>query len=152
MDKDKTIKWSAHEYEKKHRSVDWYWAIGLIAISSIIISIVYKNYLFAIFIFLGVASIVIFSVRPPSILHFEVGSKGVRIKNILYPYEGLKAFWINPEKRKLLIASNRAFMQVVVIVLPEEHVEEIREKLLNHLPEKEMEEPLSERLTESLGF
>ena len=91
MDQEK-IQWNATEYEHKKHSTDWFWAVGIIALSFAITAIIYKNILFAVFIVLSTFTLLLYAARKPQVLYFELNQKGVRIGDALYPYHTLKSF------------------------------------------------------------
>src|SRR3990172_1439757 len=91
MDK---ITWETLEHEHKDRTPDWYWAVGIIALATAVISIIYKNYLFAVFIILAAAVLTMFSFKKPDMMMIEIGEKGFKIKNEFYAYKMIKSFYI----------------------------------------------------------
>jgi len=150
------IEWEALEYDPKKRSVDWYWAMGTIAVASSVASIIFKNLLFGIFILIGVFTLIIINLQKPEMIKYIIDKNGVRIKDILYPYEKLKHFWVKYDDEKkiynLLLLSERKIMPILVIPLPEKKEGFIKETLKNFLPEKEITEPISEKIMDRLGF
>ena len=60
-----TIEWMSPEYIQKNHSVDWYWALVLITLLSVIIAMAKGNYIFGIFLFLSGASLFVFSLKKP---------------------------------------------------------------------------------------
>ncbi len=154
MDNEK-IQWSAPEYEHKKNSADWFWAVGIIALSLAITAIIYRNILFAIFIVLGAFTLLLYSARKPQVLYFELNSKGVRIGSVLYPYHTLKSFWLRENNKgvKLILESQKALMPHMSIPLsPEVDADAVHTFLLGHLPEEEQKESVSEALMDYLGF
>jgi hypothetical protein len=148
------IAWEVIEYEHRDKTPDWYWAVGIIALSAAIIAIVYKNYIFAVFIVIASATLFMFSFRKPEMLLIELTEKGVRMKNEFFPYKMIKTFWISDRGpvKKLLLHSNRILMPVITIAITDEMEEKIKSTLLKHLEEKEMHEPMTQRIMEQLGF
>ena len=154
MDHEK-ISWSAPEYEYKKHNVDWFWAVGIIAVSLAVAAIIYKNILFAIFILVGSFTLLLYAGRKPQVIYFEINTKGVRIGDGLYPYHTLKSFWLREtgKSTKLVLESQKTIMPHVVLPLsPETDADAVREFLLTYLPEEEQKESVSEALMEYLGF
>lgn len=152
-----TINWSALEYEEKDRSVDWYWAVGIVALAVAIISIVYRNYLFAILTVVAAFTLLLYAARKPNIINFELGRRGIRVNKVLYPYTTLRSFWIhrhnNNRKGKLMVQSERMFMPYITIPLPDEpDADVIHDLISEYLPEEEHPENLSEIIMEKFGF
>lgn len=152
-----TIKWSALEYEEKNRSIDWYWAVGIIALAIAIVAVIYQNYLFAILTVISAFTLLLYAARQPREVQFELSRRGVRVNSVLYPYATLKSFWIHhhdgDRRGKLIVQSEKTLMPYVTIPLPDTpDADTINDFLSLYLPEEEHPESLSEILMERLGF
>lgn len=167
MDSDNKLEWSALEYEEKDRSQDWFWALGIIVITSSIASIILGNYFFAALLILGGVLLGFFALKKPEIVVYELNDKGLKIRNRLYPYENIKAFWVQLEKKislnpsdhrtemkpMLFINSERIFMPVISIPINETIADDIHSIFLaQDIAEVEMKEHPSEKIMEILGF
>jgi len=148
------IKWEAPEYKYQKKSHDWFWAVWIIALSISIASIIYQNILFAVLIIIGSFTLVMYALRQPRLIRFELNKKGVKIEDSLYPYKTLKSFWVQEEpfEEKLLIQSNKILMPLISIPLGKVDIVKIKNILIENLEEEEIEEPLSHKIMESLGF
>lgn len=149
------ISWQALEYKKKEKTADWYWAVGIIAISISAISIFMHNVFFAVLVILAVGTLLIFSVRDPKTMKIELDNKGVRINSDLYPYVSLEAFWVDAsqeKEEKIILKSKKMVMPLIIIPIEEYSHEDIRDFLLDKITEKEMQEPLSQKVMDKLGF
>lgn len=154
-DKEKKVEWVAMEYAYQEKTPDWFWALGIIALSTSIISIIYKNYLFAIFIILAAVALTFVGIRKPKAIRFTINKDGVKVDDRLYPYKNLKSFWIHEsEKEKnLLVMSDSALLPLMSLPLMEDSpIAELREILLAYIPEERLEEPASHKIMEYLGF
>ncbi len=151
----RAISWEAPEHHHIEKSGDWYWALGIIAVAGAAAMLVFNNTLFAFVILLGAITMVLVALRPPRLLPFAVMTRGIRIGNDLYTYSNLESFRIDedaPHGPQLLIKSNRLFAPLIIMPLPEEYIDDIEALLLPRLKEEHLEEPLSHRLLEFLGF
>ncbi|MCX6717832.1 MAG: hypothetical protein NTU76_04130 [Candidatus Taylorbacteria bacterium] len=140
------ISWKALEYKKKIRTADWYWAVIIIALSIIVISVILHNTLFAILIFISIFSLLIFSFKDP---------EGIIVNKDMYPFSSLESFWIDitdEKEPKILLKSKKVIMPFIIIPIEEYHHLDIREFLLRYLEEKEMNEPISHKIMDKLGF
>lgn len=154
------LTWSALEYEEKERSQDWFWALGVIVVTSSIASIIFGNYFFAALLILGGLLLGFFAIKKPDLITYELNEKGLKIRNRLYPYDSIKAFWIqadfNPEsniKPIFFIHSERAFMPVLSIPIDMDIAEDIHSIMSEkEIAEVEMKEHPSEKIMEVLGF
>lgn len=149
------VEWEAAEFEPNEKGSDWYWALGIVAIAGAVAAIVLGNTLFGVVILLGASTMLLFAGREPNVVHFGITQRGVRIGNKLYPYSTLKAYYIDEEHAhgpQLLVESERMFMPILVLPIPEEHLDDIDDILATRLPEEHLEEPLAEKILEFFGF
>ena len=147
-------RWSAYEYEEKERGTDWFWAIGVIVVAGSIASIIFGNYFFAILLVLGGLSFMMFAVRKPEVVNYELNEKGLRIKNQLYPYEKIKSFFVREEGEPMLfIKSERVFLPMISMPLDGASPQKIKSIMLSkNVIEEEMKEHFSEKIVERLGL
>ena len=159
--------WSALEYEEKDRTSDWFWALGIIVVTSSIAAIIFENYFFATLIILSGILLRFFAIKKPDMVTYELNRKGLIIRSRLYPYDNIKSFWIqigtyheiNPPHNEinmkpiLFIHSERAFMPILSIPIDETIAEDIHSIILSkNIAEVEMKEHVSEKIMEALGF
>ena len=157
---DKLV-WSALEYEEKERSKDWFWALGIIVVTSSVASIIYGNYFFAALLLISGILLGYFAVKKPDTISYELNQKGLKIRAQLYPYENIKSFWVQigqgdektEVKPTLFIKSERAFMPIISIPIENSIAEDIHAIFtLKNVAEEEMKEHPAHHIMESLGF
>ena len=154
------LEWSALEYEEKERSRDWFWALGIIVVTSSIAAIIFGNYFFAVLLLISGLLLGFFAIKKPEMVSYELDEKGLKIKTRLYPYESIKSFWVQTDSTgdsalqpTLFIKSERAFMPILSIPIENKLAENIRSMMLSkNIIEEEMREHLSEKIMEVLGF
>jgi len=154
------LEWTALEYEDKERDPDWFWALGIIVVTSSIASIIYGNYFFAVLIILSGVLLGFFAKKKPDVVYYELNSKGLRIRSRLYPYDNIKSFWVqiaHPDdvlmKDLFFIKTERFFMPILVVPIDVSMADEIRSTMLDrNIPEEEMREHASEKIMDRLGF
>jgi len=154
------LEWSALEYEEKERSRDWFWALGIIVVTSSIAAIIFGNYFFAVLLLISGLLLGFFAIKKPEMVSYELDEKGLKIKTRLYPYESIKSFWVQTDSTgdsalqpTLFIKSERAFMPILSIPIENKLAENIRSMMLSkNIIEEEMREHLSEKIMEILGF
>ena len=154
MDETEKIEWSALEYEEKERSVDWFWALGIIVVAGSVTSLIYGNYFFAILLILSGILLGFFAIKKPEMVSYELNKKGLKIKTRLFPYESMKSFFVQTTPKPMLfVKSSRMFMPILSMPIEDNLAEDIRSLLLsNNVQEEEMKEGPSERIMERLGF
>lgn len=149
-----TINWTAPEYIVKEHSVDFLWGIGLIAILGAGITLWFHSYLFAVFILVSGASLILFSVHRPRDVTFTIKTEGFMIDTVTYEWKNIKGFTIKNDHPyvKLLIMTSRSFLPVFTIPVPQNMMSEVQESLLQVAPVLELQESPSVIFMEKLGF
>ena len=149
------ISWEAPEHHHVDKSSDWFWVLGILAACGAVAAFFFGNYLFALVILLAAGTMALRSVKPPRGVPFMVGKKGVRAGERLFPYSSLESFHVDEEDERgpqLLLRSKSMYSPLIVMPIPEEHVDEIEELLSTRLQEEELREPLGHKLLEMFGF
>jgi hypothetical protein len=148
------IEWSTPEYKHKERDNDWFWTIGLITIVACGIAIWLGNYVFAIFLLVSGASLILFSIRHPHMLGYTIETKGLTMHKEMHEWKNIKSFWIKKgdDESKLLIETSKYFLPVYTILIPNNLVDKINEQLMKVIPKKEIEESRSMAFAEKIGF
>ena len=157
MDK---LEWSALEYEERDRSPDWFWALGIIVVTSSIAAIIFGNYFFAALLVLSGVLLGFLAIKKPETILYEINNKGVKIKSHLYLYENIKSFWVQIDtasdsklKPTLFIKTERVFIPVISIPIDYNMADDIHTVLTGKgVIEEEMTEHASSKIMESLGF
>ena len=154
MQEDANISWSMPEYEDKYRSPDWFWALGIVAVTIAITSIIYSNYFFAILILISAGLLGFFAVKEPDMIEYTLDKKGLRIKDHIYLFENIKSFYVQKEhKPTLFIKTTRFYIPIISMPIEINLTDKIKEKFLeNKIKEEEMKEHVSEKIMDSLGF
>lgn len=150
-----TLRWSAYEHEHVERGADWYWALGIIAVSVAVTSVLLSDVLFALLVLVAAATIAILSKTPPKLATFEISERGIRVNGTLHRYKEIISFWVEDEHkgRPLLLIDTTKFLAPNLII-PIEHVDPttVRATLKRYTEEVHMREPISHKITEFFGF
>ena len=147
--------WETLEYEHKEKSSDWYWALGIIAVSIAITAVILDNVLFAVLILLGTFLAAVFATKKPDVIRCQINDRGVLINRTFYPYRELESFWVEDSfegGEKLILKSRKTLMPHIIIPIADISPESAREALREFLEEEEMSEPLSQKIMELFGF
>jgi hypothetical protein len=149
-----SLKWSAPEYHHYERSTDWFWAVGIIAVSIAVLSFFFNNALFGILILLSAGILIFYVLRVPSEVQYEINQRGIMINNDLYPYLTLEAFWLETRhgEPKIILKSKKAIQPFIIIPVHDDSADEVSVALRENLEEKEMAEPAAHKVMEYLGF
>ena len=161
------LDWFGLEYEEKEQSPDWFWALGVIVVTSSATAIIYGNYFFAVLLVLSGVLLGFFAKKKPDMVSYELNEKGLKIRDRLYPYENIKSFWVQKAhlektnlpggeimlKPTLFIKSERFFMPIISVPIEENLANGIRSiMVLKKVEEEEMKDHSSLKIMEYLGF
>src|SRR5579872_1600355 len=148
------LTWTAPEYMHTHKTADWYWIVGIVALTLAVISTLFGDMLFGIFIVVGAFTLALYASRPPQFQQIKISEKGVQIQDTFYSYNVLESFWIEEKELhpRILFKSERHIAPYIIVLLGEVPAEEIRDVLSQHLHEVKHSEPFLEKLLIWLGF
>ena len=152
---EQKISWKALEYKRKEKTADWYWAVIIISLSVVVISFIVHNTLFAILVIISTIMLLSFSLTPAKMVNISINQKGMVVEKEMYPFASLQSFWveaIDPDNKKILFRSKKPLVPLIAIPLEEYEHLDVREFLMQYLPEVEMHEPLTQKIMERLGF
>lgn len=148
-----TLTWQAAEHKHLERGPDWYWALGIIALSSAVTAILFNNILFALLIVVAAGTLGALASRPPMIADFRLGERGLSVNDTLYPYEEMFAFWVSEDEEPTLLIDTPRFMTPdLVIPLKDIDPEVVREFLRPRVLEIELYEPFLYKVAEFFGL
>ncbi|OGZ08751.1 MAG: hypothetical protein A3D65_04070 [Candidatus Lloydbacteria bacterium RIFCSPHIGHO2_02_FULL_50_13] len=149
------MQWETLEHQHREKTNDWYASVIIIAGALIAIEFLLNDFLLITLTVVGTIAFLLLSVRRPEMMHIEIGSRGVRAGNTLYPYSSLDGFAVAeyPHEHRLLLESNRHFLPLIVIPIPDEvHADDVHDEIAQYLPQKELHESFPHLLFERLGF
>ena len=148
------IEWNAPEHYYYKRSADWYWAVGIVAITCAALAFIFGNVIFGILILVAAFALSIHAANPPRIVRYQINDRGIVIDDTLYPFLTLDSFWIDHlhHEPKILLKSLKFFMPFISVPIAEVDPEDVRTVLLKYIAETEHIEPLSLRILELMGF
>ena len=149
------LEWDAHEYERKERSPDWFWAVGIITFALAFTAVILGNVIFGILIIVCAFALSIFARRDPDEIHIIIDENGITRGKIRYLYPSLESFWIDIEHphKKIILRSAKLFMPYIVVPLGNEvDSDRLRRILSKYMVEEFHTLPLVEKALEYLGF
>ncbi len=151
------ISWIAPEYMHSEKSTDWYWIVGIVAVTLSIIAVTLSDILFGVLIVIGAIVLSLYASRPPEFVEVAILDRGLKVGDALYPWGSLESFWIeeNELHPRILFKSEKRWSPYIVVLLPHEddaHPDDIHTALFEKLPEVKHSEPFLEKLLIWLGF
>lgn len=147
--------WEAYEHHHDKKPSEWFLILGIMTLSLTIASVLLGNTLFGIVIIVGGALVALVATREPKIISYAVTQRGLRIDDSLYPYTALECFCIDEESNfgpQLLVKSEKMFMPLLILPLPEDAQHEIEQIVAERLPEQHLEEPFAHKVLEFFRF
>ncbi len=150
------MEWSTLEHSYTEKTNDWYASVILIAGALIAVEFLMNDFLLIALTFVATATFILLAARRPEMMHVEIGKKGIRAGNVLYPYITLTAFAIreyHTNERRLILETNGRFVRQHVIPIAEDvDLDRLHTVLSEQLEEKDIHESLSHIFLERLGF
>lgn len=156
MPQRNVLRWSAYEHEFVERGVDWFWALGIIAVCGAALSVLFQDFLFAILILVAAVAFALLANTPPELATFELSDRGIRINGVLHRFDEIISFWVEDEHHKgrpLLLIDTVKFMSPNFII-PIEGIDPhlVRMFLKKRAKEMPMKEPFPHRIVEFFGL
>ncbi len=156
MEPTNTLNWRTEEHHHIERGSDWYWALGIIALSTATTAILFSNFFFALLIIVGAATLGLIVSKKPLEVDFELSEQGLVVNDEFYAYDHMFAFWIEideNEKASLLIDTPRIMTPDLVVPLADVDPATVREIFIEKgVPETPLRESFYHKVLELFGF
>lgn len=136
MVKKNMVNWEAREYIAREKNAVWYVCFAVVVIGLCVGAIFLQQITFLILIIVASIALVVYSVRPPRVLHYSLSSKGLSEGNNLYTFDSFKSFGVLQEENhySIVLIPKKRFATSVVVYFPETSGEEIVDIFGAHLP------------------
>lgn len=152
---DTLIHWKAPEFEIIERDRKWLLYVTIFLVLIVAYALFTNSIIMAVtFILIGIVGYLHFE-REPRILTFRITPNGVSAGRELYRFSNIHSFWIfyEPEGKKLISLHSKSYlMPFVHIPIHEEDPVEIRDILLDYIPEVKQEPGLVDSFERFLGI
>lgn len=149
------LRWSAYEHDHIPRGSDWFWALGIVAISVALVAILFHDVLFAILILIAALILAMLANVSPDLVEFEISDRGIKVGGTMHRFEEIISFWVEDHgvERPLLLVDTIKFMAPNLII-PIEHIEprQVRAFLRERVEEVPMREPFAHKILEFFGL
>lgn len=149
--------WEFPEFTFYEKKTDWYWWVGAITIAGVLLCVfLWKNNIFALFIFITGILFILSAQRRPRIDSIEISELGIKTGGHFHPYSELTSFWIieetDTEPAKLLLYSPKVLVPLSAIDIDVEvDPLELRDFLSDYIDEQELKESRIHKLIERYG-
>ena len=149
------VLWTITTHEHKEHTPDWYWGLGVLTLAGIGVSVYISNFLLAVILLVGGASLGALVARGPREHVVRLDKRGISLDGTLYPYRTVYSFWVEEEQGppRLFLSMKGLLASHVTIPLDNhEHAQSVREHLLQFAEEIEQSPRFGEHLAEMLGL
>lgn len=137
------VKWQGPDYEIYPKSRRWYMVAGLILSAIVVYAVLTNSPLTAIvFILIGIVGYMHLE-RDPQLTDFAISYDGVVVGNEVYEWDDIVSFWIfydPPHTRVISLHMKGKLMPYIHIPLHQIDPVEVREKMMDFVPELKQEQ------------
>ena len=150
--KNESINWEAKEYIPHEKNAGWYVGLVIVCLALVALSIVFGWWTFAILVVLSGVVLVLYSVRPPRVLHYSLNSKGLSEGNRIYEYGDYRSFGVLKEGENfaIILTPRKRFAPGVKVYFPQESGEAIVDAFGARLPMEEVKLDFLDRVVNFL--
>ncbi len=146
------ITWEAEEYIVHEKNSWWY--VGLVAVALVLVglAVLLQAWTFLAVVVLSVIALVVYTLRPPRVLHYSLGKEGLREDQRLYPYADFKSFGLLHEGQHfaIVLTPRKRFAPRITVFFPETQGEKIVDAFGARLPMEEVKLDLLDKLIKFL--
>ena len=96
------VSWQAEEYIVRDHNFWWYVGLFVVAAGLSVLAVLFQGWTFLILIILSVVTILVYSLRPPRTINYQLDNKGLKEENKLHSYEDFRSFGILKEGERFL--------------------------------------------------
>lgn len=152
MDKKQSVQWEAEEYIQTDKNIGWYIGLILVGLALVAISILLRWWTFTVLVVVAVIALVVYSVRPPRKVHYQLDDAGLLEGDKLYKYEDFKSFGLlmDGSHFAIVLTPHKRFSPAVTIYFPENQGEMIVDAFGAHLPMAEVKLDFLDKLIKFL--
>jgi len=125
------ISFDTKEHKHYERSVDFYWAVGLAAVSLCVLAFILRDGLFGVLIIIGASLYAYSSWKKPSVFRVVLTNKDILIGHDLYQISKIESFRIMDIKgdKELVLSIDRGYHPMISICVPSEMAEPLHQTL-----------------------
>lgn len=151
-DSKEIINWDAQEYIPRDKNAGWYVGLAIVALLLIALGVWLKAITFIILVVVSAVALVVYSVRPPRVLHYSLSDKGLSEGNNLYNYEDYKSFGVLKEDGNfaIVLRPRKRFALGVTVYFPQEDGEKIVDAFGARLPMEDVKMDFLDKIVKFL--
>lgn len=155
-EKDDVVNWDAEEYIVQERGLGWYViliAVALAATGLAIWLMGWEAWSLVALIAVSVVALIVYTRRPPRMLHYSLSSKGLSEGNKLYEFNDFKSFGVvkgEGGRYSIALVPKKRFGGRVSVYFPQEHGEKIVDMFGMRLPMETVEPDFVDKIVKML--
>ncbi|MBI4118717.1 MAG: hypothetical protein HY452_00445 [Parcubacteria group bacterium] len=148
------IEWQAYEFEQPERQTNWFVSLWILAAALVVVAVILKSYLLAVFIIIAAAVLNIYALKEPREYTFILDAETLKIGEKEHALGEFKSFWIfERESGNVLSLEGKNILNLhLEIPLAEIDPETVRHIISPAVPEKEHNESTIDILARRLKF
>jgi len=146
------VNWEAQEYVTRDKNAGWYVGLAVVGIGLVGLAIWLQQWTFLVLVVVSVIAIIVYSSRPPRMLHYSLSDKGLSEGNKLYDFGQFKSFGVLRDDKRfsIVLTPRKRFSPRVTVYFPESQGEQIVDVFGARLPMEEVKMDLLDRLVRFL--
>ena len=147
-----SVSWDAQEYVVRDKNGAWYTGLVIVGLALIALSIWLQWWTFAVLVAVSVVALIVYSVRPPRMIHYELSHECLREGEREYKFADFKAFGVMQEGAhfSIVLVPRKRFAPQVTVYFPEANGEAIVDLFGAHLPMEEIRLDVLDRVVKFL--
>ena len=146
------VNWEAQEYVARDKNTGWYIGLIVVGVAFSALAVWLQQWTFLALVVVSIVAVVVYSVRPPRMLHYSLSNKGLSEGNRLYDFAQFKAFGILRDDKRfsIVLIPRKRFAPRVTVFFPEAQGEQIVDMFGERLPMEEVKMDLLDKLVRFL--
>lgn len=146
------VNWEATEYITRDKRGGWYVGLVLVGLTLSAIAVWLQQWTFLALIVVSVVALIVYSLRPPRLLRYELSDQGLKEGNRLYIFSDYKAFGVLAEDKRfsIVLIPKKRFSAKVTVFFPEAQGEAIVDMFGLRLPMEQVKPDLLDKLVRFL--
>ena len=146
------VAWDAQEYVVRSKNAGWYTGLIMIGIALAGLSVWQGWWTFTALVVVSVVALIVYSVRPPRVLHYELSKKGLFEGGREHKFADFRAFGVLTEGThySIVLVPRKRFAGRVTVYFPETQGEEIVDIFGARLPMEEVKLDFLDRVVKFL--
>lgn len=146
------VNWEAYEYVTRDKHAGWYIGLAIIGIGLSALAIWLGQWTFLALVIVSVFALVVYTMRPPRMLHYSLSNKGLSEGNKLYSFKEFKSFGVLSEGKhfSIVLIPKKRFSAKVSVYFPEAQGEQIVDMFGERLPMEQVKPDLLDKLVKFL--